>query len=923
MQKFNNYLKRLSKFFQDLCNCHNIRVVRDTRKAITTFKNSRNVTAPYEKKYVSCVSPIITKYIFKNITKNIILFTLAYLLTITPSTLAKQPELTATTQQLEQGEALYREGRFTEAINVLQQAVRIYQQQGNNLGQAAALTNLSLVYQQLGAWPEADISVNNSLKLLGWDSTNQKLNVNNPQYELLEILAQTLDIQAGLLLTKGKPDLSVQISQQAEQIWKKLANNIKIIRSQINQAQALRVAGFYRRSRGILQEISPAIKTQPDSLIKITALRTLGNIQQQLGNLEESQKVLLQGLKIAQSLELPQETALTELSLGNTARSLDQIKNAINYYENAAKIASNPLTKIQAQINQFSLLIENKQIAAAKTLIPTIQSQLPNLPENQAGIYARINFARTLTKSTTKSKTNNKIDNQKDIAQILATSAQQAKSIGDERAESYALGSLAEVYEQNSQNQEASYLTQKALFLAQKNNDSDIAYLWEWHLGRLLKAQGNIKAAVAAYDASVETLQSLRTDLTAVNREVQFNFRDSVEPIYRQSVELLLQQGQEKPDLDKVRQRIEALQLAELDNYFRKACLNNQFVVLDKVVDQDNPDTAIFYPIILDNRLEVILKLPNQELIHKTSLVNSQEVEQIITQMRENIVEPDRIRKFEVASQQLYQWLIQPVATELENSQVKTLVFIPDGSLRNIPMSALYDGKDYLVQKYATVVSLGLQLFTPKSLTRQKLNALVGGLSAIPKGENFASLPNVKQELAAIAQSGISTVTLYNHRFTSNLLKQKINAKPFQVVHFATHGQFSSNPNQTFILAADKRIKVADLDTLLKSRAQKRTEPIELLVLSACQTAAGDNRAALGLAGVALSAGARSTLASLWQIGDDSTADFIDQFYDKLMTGENTTTAQALREAQLKLLETPEYNRPMYWAPYVLVGNWL
>ena len=870
----------------------------------------------------------LTKFTTKNIAKNIILFTLACLLTITPSTFAKQPESPATIQQLEQGEALYREGRFTEAINVLQQAVKIYQQQNNNLGQAAALTNLSLVYQQLGAWQEADTSVSNSLKLLGWDSTNQTLNVNDPQSELLEILAQTLDIQAGLLLTKGKPDVSVQISQQAEQIWKKLDNNIGIIRSQINLAQALRVAGFYRRSRGILEKISPQLQTQPDSLIKVTALRSLGNIQQQLGNLEESQKVLLQSLKIAQSLELPQEIALTEFSLGNTARSLGKIKNAINYYKNAAKVASNPLTKIQAQINQFSLLVENKQIAAAETLVPTIQSQLANLPENQAGIYARINFARTLTNSKTKNQTknkiNNQINNQKDVAQILATSVQQAKNIGDERAESYGLGSLAEIYEQNSQNEEAKDLTQKALFLAQKNNDSDIAYLWEWQLGRLLKAQGNIEAAVAAYDASVETLQSLRTDLTAVNREVQFNFRDRVEPIYRQSVELLLQEkGQAKPNLDKVRQRIEALQLAELDNYFREACLNNQFVVLDKVVDRDNPDTAIFYPIILDNRLEIILKLPNQELINKTNVVNSQEVEQIITQMRESIVEPDGIRKFEVASQQLYQWLIQPVATELENSQVKTLVFIPDGSLRNIPMSALYDGKEYLVQKYAIAISPGLQLFTPKPLTRQKLNALVGGLSTIPKGENFAPLPEVKQELAAIAQSGISTVTLYNEEFTSNLLKQKINAQPFQVVHFATHGQFSSDPNKTFILAADKRIKVADLDTLLESRTQQRTEPISLLVLSACETATGDNRAALGLAGVALSAGARSTLASLWQIGDDSTADFIDQFYDKLMTGKNITTAQALREAQLKLLETPEYNRPMYWAPYVLVGNWL
>jgi CHAT domain-containing protein len=441
-------------------------------------------------------------------------------------------------------------------------------------------------------------------------------------------------------------------------------------------------------------------------------------------------------------------------------------------------------------------------------------------------------------------------------------------------------------------------------------------------LGRLLKAQENIPGAIAAYDSAVATLQSLRSDLVAVNREVQFNFRDSVEPIYRQSVELLLQeQGENKPDLDKVRKRIEALQLAELDNFFREACLNNQFVLLDKLIDIDNPNTAIFYPIILENQLEVILKLPQQPLIRKTSVVKREKLEEAIAQMREKIVEPDGIQQFQQASQKLYQWLIKPVETDLKSSGVNTLVFIPDGSLRNISMSALSDGKEYLVQNYALAVSPGLQLFTPKPLAQSRLNALAGGLSQPPPDEDFTPLPNVKVELKLIQESGVSTTTLLDENFLSTTLGKTINAQPFRVVHLATHGQFSSRAKDTFILAADGRINVSELDNLLKSREQKRTEPVELLVLSACETAAGDNRAALGLAGVALRAGARSTLASLWQIGDNSTALFIDEFYRQLIAGK--TTAEALRLAQLTLLKTPEYNRPMYWAPYVLVGNWL
>ncbi|MEH2422191.1 MAG: CHAT domain-containing protein [Nostoc sp.] len=857
----------------------------------------------------------------------IVLFTLAVFLTIIPSTFAQQqktnspdgfhiqtnkPLATTPQQLLDQGEALYQAGHFTKAVTVLQQAVRTSQRESNNLAQAAALTNLSLVYQQLGSWKEAYATIDNSLNLLGWDEINQKLNVNNPKSELLEILAQTLNIQGELQLAQGQTDASFQTSQQAEQVWKKLGDNAGVTRSRINQAQALRVAGFYRRGLDILNEVSQQLISQPDSLVKITALRSLGNVLQQLGEFEDSQKILQQSLEIAQRLQLPLEISLTEFSLGNTARSLSNIKDAIAHYENAAKIAPNPLAKVQALINQLSLLVENERITEAKSLIPTIQSQLPNLPTNQTGIYARINFAQTFTK----------IGNKKDIAEILTSSVQQAKIIGDERAESYALGSLGEVYEQNQQLPEAQDLTQQALFIAQKIDALDIAYRLEWQLARLLKAQGNIPAAISAYDAAVTTLQSLRRDLVAVNRDVQFNFRDRVEPIYRQSVELLLQEkGQGKPDLDKARQRIEALQLAELDNFFREACLSNQFVVSDKVVDRDNPNTAIFYPIILDNQLEIIIKLPKQPLMHKTSKVNRQQVEEVITKIRETIVEPDAHRQFQAVSQQLYNWLIKPVETEIKNSKVNTLVFIPDGLLRNIPMSALYDGKEYLVQNYSIVVSPGLQLFTPKPLEQKKLNALAGGLSQPPKNEKFAPLPNVKVELKLIQESGILTTTLLDKNFTSTTLAKTINAKAFKIVHLATHGQFSSKAKDTFILAADGRINVSELDSLLKSREQKRTEPVELLVLSACETAAGDNRAALGLAGVALRAGARSTLASLWQIGDNSTALFIDEFYHQLMTGK--TTAEALHFAQLKLLESPEYNRPMYWAPYILVGNWL
>ncbi|WP_339376072.1 CHAT domain-containing protein [Calothrix sp. NIES-2098] len=846
---------------------------------------------------------------------------MSFYLTYLPITFANEPVANISTVQsatnaeklIEEGEQLYKSGNFSQAAIALQQAVRAYELQKDNIRQAAALSNLALVYQQLGSLREAENTINASLNLLGWDAKEQKLTVDRQNSEALAILAQTLEIQAGLQLSVGQPEVSLTTSQQAEKLWQQLGNAEGVTHSQINQAQALRISGFYRRALDILQTVNKQLQTQPDSAMKVAALRSLGNALQLAGDFERSQQVLQQSIDIAQNLKLTEDVSIGEFSLGNTKRAKGEFPSAIAHYQKAAEFAPNSSTKIQAQINQLSLLVETEKTADAKALVPIIESQLANLPLNHSSLYASINFARTI----------NNISDNKDIAQILARTVQQAQSLADKRGESYALGSLGEVYEQTQQLDAAQKLTEKALLIAQEIDASDIAYLWQWQLGRLLKTKGNIKSAIISYDAAVSTLQSLRSDLVAVNRDVQFNFRDRVEPIYRQSVELLLQEkGQGKPDLDKVRKRIETLQIAELDNFFREACLNNQFVVLDKVVDKDNPNTAIFYPIILENQLAVILKLPNRPLIYKNNTVSRKQVEQVVMQLRKDIVQPEKTKNVKQLSEQLYNWLIQPVADDLKASSVNTLVFIPDGILRNIPMSILYDGKEYLIQKYAVALSPGLQLFTPQALTKANFNALTGGLSQIPQHENFAPLPYVKNELNEIQELGVKTTTLLDDKFRSTILEKTINQQPYRIIHLATHGKFSSKATDTFILAYDKRIYVGELDTLLKSRGEKRSEPVELLVLSACETAAGDNRATLGLAGVAIKAGARSTLASLWNINDDSTAFFISEFYSQLTSGK-TTKSEALRQAQIKMLKSDNYSRPSQWAPYVLVGNWL
>ncbi len=809
---------------------------------------------------------------------------------------------------LQQGKALYDAGKFANAIKVLQQAVDNYRIQGNKLSQAVGLSNIALAYQKLGLWQEGNQAVRKSLKLLKQIKPNPL------------ILAQTLDIQGSIQLELGQAEPALATWQRAEAIYKQINHQSGIVGSRINQAQAWQVLGFYRRSLTILTELQKQLQSQPNSITKAVELRALGDTLQLTGNFKQSRQVLQQSWEIAQQLKSPEDISAALFSLGNTARIEQKFEDAIAYYQQAATNTPNPITKVQAQINQFSLLINTKKTPAAQILLPQIQAQLTNLPASQAIIYTRLHLVQSLLKLGTEPDT---------IAQISATAVQQAKNLGDKRAESFALGTLGTVYEQTKQFAHAEKLTQQALIIAQAINAPDISYRWHWQLGRLLKQQGNIQNAIASYDNAVNDLQTLRSDLVAVNRDVQYSFKESVEPVYRESVALLLQSQQTNPSqkqktLDKARQRIEALQLAELDDYFRQACIDAQTVVLDQVVDQDNPTAAIIYPIILPQQLQVIVKIPQQPLRNYTVKKSQQEVETILTQLREYLLEPDATEEIQALSQQVYGWLIKEIESDLQKSGVNTLVFVLDGALRNVPMATLYDGNQYLVEKYAVALSLGLQLFAPKPIAQEPLKVLAAGLVQPPRDfQRFPPLPGIKSEFNLIDKTGVSIKQMLDQEFTSTTLEKNVNATPFNVLHLATHGQFSSQPENTFILAADGAINVTEFDSLLRSRDEIRLKALEMLVLSACQTAAGDNRATLGLAGVSVKAGARSTLASLWHINDRSTAILMGEFYREL-TKTKVTKAEALRRAQVTLLRKyPNYERPGFWAPYVLVGNWL
>jgi CHAT domain-containing protein len=860
---------------------------------------------------------------------------LTTLLCITSPSFAQIPIIKGAIAQTQTASSLdqqartnYQQGKFSDAAKLFQQASLAYQSAKDPIRQALSLSNLSLCYQQLAQWNDASRVITDSITLL--------TSVKETNSDKLSTLAQSFDIQGGLQLARGQADAALKSWERATTLYTQLGKPNLVLTNQTNQAQALQNLGLYRRSIPLLYT---ALKlpqtTNPEKLKGLlsgisdypetaTALRTLGESLRVVGNLPEARLVFERSLAIANKLNLPDLITLAQLSLGNTARAQVDFPAALNFYQQAATSPSVNL-RIQAQVNQLSLLVDTNQKDAAKSLLPQIQKQIETLPPSYIAIEARVNLAQTMMRMR---KQTPEAINLREVAQLLSVTIQQAVYLGNPRIQADALGTLGNVYEETQQWAEAEKLTQQGLQLAQQINAGDIAYRWQWQLGRVTKAQGKIDSAIAAYKEAVGTIKSLRTDLAAASPNVQFSFRDAVEPIHRELVGLLVQSNQ-KDSLKTARDVIEGLQLVELDNFFREACLTAK----PEQVDQVDRRAAVIYPIILDEQLAIIVSLPKSKQnsqtkdtrdfrYYKTS-IKKEQVEAIASRLGGILNQSNTFDLTLPELQKMYDLVIRPEAADLAASKVETLVFVLDGVLRNIPMAALHDGKNFLVEKYSIALTPGLQLLAPRSLKQERLGALVAGLSEA-RPPDFLALPNVEKEVKKI-ESELPSQVLFNNKFTNLAFEDKVSIVSYPIVHLATHGQFGSTEDETFILTWNGKIRVNELSSLLKTVEFSRNNPLELLILSACQTATGDNKSALGLAGVAVRSGASSTVATLWQINDEASAILMSQFYDQLVQMPKTgiSKAEALRRAQLTILKNPEYKSPYYWGAYVLLGNWI
>jgi len=742
-------------------------------------------------------------------------------------------------------------------------------------------------------------------------------------------VAKVHNTQANLHLKQDNPQAAALNFRAAKELYIKNKDTEGEVGAAINEAIALQKLGQYRTAQKILEKTELNLTSLPKN-IQAAAYKALGTTYATIGEFTAAKEKLETSIALTQDTDL-EATAKTKIDLAATLQFAEP-ETAIELLQNVASSSQNRETQAIAILNSIDIHIEAQDWLQAKEIAVNSQDSIFNLSHNH---FAKIDLIQKMALieshlgslssaplhqswlSSLKlfaSKPNVLIN--QEHKQLLEQIAQFAQSKGIVRTESYAVGTLAYLEEQQGNLTKAIALNKYALNLADKIAAEDIAYQWQWQLGRIFKAQGETNQAISSYQQAVNNLGQIREDLVAFNPESQYSFRESVEPVYRQLVELLISQPTQN-NLIQARNTIESLQMAELENYFRQACLRATPEEIDKI----DTAAATIYPIVTSEKLAVLTSIPGQPIKLHTQDISSDEIKSQVRELMGQFNPAASNKRRKANSQKFYSWLVEPSLKDFQTAEIETLVFVLDSSLRNLPVSALYDGEKYLVENYAIALTPGLQLLPSTTLENKNLEAVVAGLSEPNQG--FVALPGVKTEVQEIA-ANVDSQLLLNDQFTNDRLRQTLKATTeAPILHLATHGQFSSKVEETFILTWDDRIGINELEQLLKVREETpKLIPIELLVLSACQTAQGDNKAALGIAGIALKSGARSTIGTLWSVSDESTALLVDRVYKQIAIAPKNK-AQILRQAQLDLIQSEKYHHPYYWSPFVLVGNWI
>lgn len=852
-------------------------------------------------------------------------------------------------QLVQQGIERYKTGDVQGAIASWQTALTAYQSTNDRANEAIVREKLAIAYQQIGQFGEALDYWKGAIA--NYQQVGDFVKLGRLLTELAQTysrLGQNREAFALLCGASEADEICLKSEGSALQIAQKFSDRQGEAAALGSLGEGYRLRGKYDRAIETLEASLKIVLEINAPVYRASVLNSLGNAYFSKAQLNEQRadSAKFRNAEIKANEFIKEATADYTKALGYFDRSLE-----------LTRIQNDPSSQMRSLLNLIQLYSRPKysnlrdNTNKAEPALQEALTLLNSIPDSSYKVYAAIDLAELAPPVSSINYTSfqgqclpRKL-NELPAEELLQKAVFIARGIKDSRSESFALGKLGHLYECRKDYHKALDFTKQARLAGDQNlRAKDSLYLWEWQAGRIYKAQAKESEAIAAYESAIATLEGeggIRANLLITQRDLQFSFRDTITPLYREFAQLKLERAEALPiasleyqkELDSALNAIDSLKLAELQNYFGNECVFTVFEP-ERVDDLEREDTAVFSSIILDDRTAIVVSLPHSDQEVKANserrfkrlvwINDSKKLTEEIKRFRIEIQKfYDPTDAFLTPAQNLYNSLIRPFASDLTPTKIKTLVFIQDGLLRSVPMAALHDGEEFLVQKYAIATTPGLRLTSPEPLNFPSLRTLALGLTeaATVDGEEFKPLANVTDEIDRVIKLFPGSKKLLDEQFTPESLEQELKQTVYPIIHIATHGQFGTIPEDSFLVTGNnEKITITQLESDIR-RFSKGTEPVELLALTACQTGIGDDRATLGMAGITVQAGVRSALASLWYVDDAFTQELVAKFYDNLRS--QMSKAEALKEAQKALINQNKNIHPAKWASFILIGNWL
>lgn len=669
---------------------------------------------------------------------------------------------------------------------------------------------------------------------------------------------------------------------------------------------------------------------------------SLGEALWRSGRLDEAEATLLKARQLLPGVKNPALGGEVALRLGQVAVAKDDSEAGVNWYRQALDIGRQTqqfALAAAAGINIYRQTQQESDLIVAQQLLTQIAAV------EQTELKLTLAYAVMQAKQPALAE------------QMLTLLLAQTQN---PRSRSQILGYLGQIAEQQAQYANALALTEQAIIA---DNAEDLLLSWQWQRGRILTALQQTPIALDAYRQAIGHLQSIKSDIPVNYQYGSSSFKTTYAPLYMALIELLWsearqQQAQHQTQLNEILHYWEQLKAVELQDYFREACAVRQKDNIAAITE----GTAVLYPIILPTRLLLLVRFKETIQAFET-VVESRALRRTAQATLKQLFSALKGEEVELSSNRtLYQWVMQPIVGALQQRQIETLIYLPDGPLRMVPLSLFSDAKHYVLEKYKVVTVPGLSLLETTA-SQRSTKALLTGMSQpgpvidellqrklnfLPteqqESPNSRGLPDMRQlpvdhaERALRAQqmkskmalpgvtvelkklsSLLQVEALENEQFTLEAFKQKI-AEGTSFVHIATHGYFAGDPKKSFVMTYDHLLDMQQMTQIFRNEAFLQ-HPVDLMTLSACQTAEGDERSPLGLSGVVVQTGVRSAIGTLWPVSDEAAREFFTDFYQHYQQP-GVSKAAAMQTAQQHLLQNPVFKHPRDWAPFVLIGNW-